>query len=107
MKGSQLSPGTLVAQALGEIDPASGALVAAIILSTNYEQAEDGSYHQGRVYTRADNPTFEQAERTLAMLEGSNGNCILFASGMAAAIAVFQSLLPGDHVVVARMLYWG
>ena len=26
---------------------------------------------------------------------------------MAAAIAVFQSLLPGDHVVVARMLYWG
>ena len=25
---------------------------------------------------------------------------------MAAAIAVFQSLVPGDHVVVARMLYW-
>jgi len=42
----------------------------------------------------------------LAMLEGANG-CILFASGMAAAIAVFQSLVPGDHVVVARMLYWG
>ena len=107
MKGSQLSPETLVAQALGEIDPASGALTPPIILSTNYEQAEDGSYHQGRVYTRADNPTYEQAERMLAMLEGGNGNCILFASGMAAAIAVFQSLLPGDHVVVARMLYWG
>ena len=107
MKGSQLSPETLVAQALGEIDPASGALTPPISLSTNYEQAEDGSYHQGRVYTRADNPTYEQAERMLAMLEGGNGNCILFASGMAAAIAVFQSLLPGDHVVVARMLYWG
>ena len=107
MKGSQLSPETLVAQALGEIDPASGALTPPISLSTNYEQAEDGSYHQGRVYTRADNPTYEQAERMLAMLEGANGNCILFASGMAAAIAVFQSLLPGDHVVVARMLYWG
>jgi cystathionine gamma-synthase len=26
---------------------------------------------------------------------------------MAAAVAVFQSLVPGDHVVVARMLYWG
>ena len=107
MKGSQLSPETLVAQALGEIDPASGALAPPITLSTNYEQAEDGSYHQGRVYTRADNPTYEQAERMLAMLEGGSGNCILFASGMAAAIAVFQSLLPGDHVVVARMLYWG
>ena len=107
MKGSQLSPETLVAQALGEIDPVSGALTPSISLSTNFEQAPDGSYHQGRVYTRADNPTYEQAERTLAMLEGGNCSCILFASGMAAAIAVFQSLLPGDHVVVARVLYWG
>jgi cystathionine gamma-synthase len=106
MKGSQRSPETLVAQALGEVDPVSGALTPAISLSTTYEQASDGSYHQGRVYTRADNPTYEQAERMLAMLEGGK-NCILFASGMAAAIAVFQSLLPGDHVVVARVLYWG
>jgi cystathionine gamma-synthase len=107
MKGSRLSPETQVAQALGEIDPVSGALAPPISLSTNFEQAADGSYHQGRVYTRADNPTYEQAERMLAMLEGAAGGCILFASGMAAAIAVFQSLVPGDHVVVARMLYWG
>jgi cystathionine gamma-synthase len=107
MKGAHLSPETLVAQALGEVDPASGALTPPINLATNYEQAADGSYHQGRVYTRADNPTYEQAERLLAMLEGATGGCILFASGMAAAIAVFQSLLPGDHVVVARVLYWG
>jgi cystathionine gamma-synthase len=107
MKGSQLSPETLVAQALGEVDPVSGALTPSISLSTNFEQAPDGTYHQGRVYTRADNPTYEQAERMLAMLEGAAGGCILFASGMAAAIAVFQSLIPGDHVVVSRMLYWG
>jgi cystathionine gamma-synthase len=61
-----------VAQALGEIDPASGALTPPISLSTNYEQAADGSYHQGRVYTRADNPTYEQAERMLAMLAASS-----------------------------------
>jgi cystathionine gamma-synthase len=107
MKGPRLSPETQVAQALGEIDPVTGALVPPISLSTNFEQAADGSYHQGRVYSRADNPTYEQAERMLAMLEGAAGGCILFASGMAAAIAVFQSLVPGDHVVVARMLYWG
>jgi cystathionine gamma-synthase len=107
MTGSQLSPETLVAQALGEVDPVSGALTPPINLSTNYEQAPDGSYHQGRVYTRADNPTYEQAERMLAMLEGGSCSCILFASGMAAAIAVFQSLIPGDHVVVTRVLYWG
>ena len=85
----------------------SGALTPSISVSTNFEQAADGSYHQGRVYTRADNPTYEHAERTIAMLEGAAGGCLLFASGMAAAIAVFQSLLPGDHVVVSRMLYWG
>ncbi len=107
MKDSTLSPETLIAQALGEIDPVSGALAPPISLSTNFEQAADGSYHQGRVYSRADNPTYELAERMLAMLEGAAGGCILFASGMAAATAVFQSLIPGDHVVVSRMLYWG
>ena len=107
MKNSGPSPETLVAQALGEIDPVSGALTPPISVSNNFEQAADGSYHQDRVYSRADNPTYEQAERMIAMLEGAAGGCILFASGMAAAIAVFQSLLPGDHVVVSRMLYWG
>src|SRR5882757_844285 len=107
MKNSQPSPETLIAQALGEIDSATGALTPPISVSTNFEQAADGSYHQDRVYSRADNPTYEQAERMLAMLEGASGRCILFASGMAAATAVFQSLLPGDHVVVSRVLYWG
>ena len=98
---------TLAAQGLGEADPVSGALAPVINLSTNYEQQPDGSYPQGRVYTRADNPTCEHAERLLAELEGGGCACALFGSGMAAATAVFQSLLPGDHVLVSRVLYWG
>ena len=85
----------------------SGGLAPVINLSTNYEQQPDGSHPQGRVYTRADNPTSEHAERLLAELEGGGGGCVLFGSGMAAATAVFQSLLPGDHVLVSRVLYWG
>jgi cystathionine gamma-synthase len=100
-----VSPETLAAQGLGEADPSSGGLAPVINLSTNYEQRPDGSYPQGRVYTRADNPTSEHAERLLAALEG--GQCALFGSGMAAVTAVFQSLLPGDHVLVSRVLYWG
>jgi cystathionine gamma-synthase len=100
-----LSPQTLAAQALGETDPATGAVAPPVILSTNYEQQPDGSYPQSRAYTRADNPTSEHAERLLAALEG--GECVLFGSGMAAVTAVFQSLLPGDHVLVSRVLYWG
>ena len=70
--------------------------------ATTYEQQPDGSYHQDRVYTRADNPTYEQAERLLAALEGGC-DCALFASGMAAATAIFQCLRPGDHVRSATM----
>jgi cystathionine gamma-synthase len=106
-----LSPQTLAAQGLGETDPVTGGLAPVLSLSTNYEQQPDGSYLQGRVYTRADNPTVEHAERLLAALEGGAGSkqsaCALFSSGMAAATAVFQALLPGDHVLVSRVLYWG
>jgi cystathionine gamma-synthase len=107
MEQRSLSPETLAVQGLGEADPASGGLVPVLNLSTNYEQQPDGSYPQGRVYTRADNPTSEHAERLLAALEGEGCACVLFGSGMAAATAVFQSLLPGDHVLVSRVLYWG
>ena len=111
MAEQSLSAETLAAQALGDVDPSSGGLAPVINPSTNYEQQPDGSYRQGRVYTRADNPTSEQAERLLAALEGGADPggcaCALFGSGMAAATAVFQSLLPGDHVLVSRVLYWG
>jgi cystathionine gamma-synthase len=108
MEQSQpLSPETLAAQALGDVDPLTGGLTPVINPSTNYEQQPDGSYRQDRVYTRADNPTYEYAESLLAALEGAGCACALFASGMAAATAIFQSLLPGDHVLVSRVLYWG
>lgn len=100
------SPETCAAQALGDVDPASGALAPPIHPSTVYERNADGTYRSGLVYTRADNPTYDHAEQLLARLE-RGAACILFASGSAAATAVFQSLLPGDHVLVARVLYWG
>lgn len=101
-----LSPETLAAQCLGDIDSASGSLVPPIYPSTTYERNPDGTYTSGRIYTRADNPTYDHAERLLARLEGG-ADCVLFASGNAAATAVFQSLVPGDHVLVSRILYWG
>jgi len=101
------SPETLTAQALGDADPGSGGLAPVINLSTTYEQLPDGSNQYGLAYTRADNPTYEAAEQLLAALEGVGCACVLFASGMAAITAVFQSLLPGDHVLVGKVLYWG
>jgi cystathionine gamma-synthase len=103
---NKLSPETLAAQALGAIDQTSGAVVPPIHPSTIYEANADGSSRGGLAYTRADNPTYDHAEHLLATLEGGAA-CMLFASGSAAATAVFQSLLPGDHVLVSRILYWG
>ncbi len=100
-----LSPETLAAQALGRVDAVTRALVPAIHPSTTYERDADGGYSSGRGYTRPHNPTYDEPEALLAALEGGN-DCLLFASGMAAATAVFQSLLPGDHVVASRVMYW-
>ena len=101
-----LSRETLAAQAMGAVEPETGALVPPLHPATTYEMHADGSLRDGRAYTRADNPTYDAAEKLLAVLEGGAG-CILFASGNAAATAVFQALLPGDHVLVSRILYWG
>ena len=101
-----LSRETLAAQAMGAVDSETGALVPPLHAATTYEMHPDGSLTDGRAYTRADNPTYDPAEKLLTMLEGGAG-CILFASGNAAATAVFQALLPGDHVLVSRILYWG
>ena len=104
-RGRKLSPETLAAQALGRVDAVTRALVPAIHPSTTYQRDADGGYSSGRGYTRPHNPTYDEPEELLAALEGGD-DCLLFASGMAAATAVFQSLLPGDHVVASRVMYW-
>ena len=98
-------PETFTAQALGHVDPVTGGLVASIHPATTYERDADGGYRSGRGYTRPHNPTYDEPEKLLSALEGGS-DALLFASGMAAATAVFQSLLPGDHVVAPRVMYW-
>jgi cystathionine gamma-synthase len=98
-------PQTVAAQALGWIDETTKAIVGAIHPSTTYIRDPDNQYRNGRIYARADNPTFDQAEATLAALEKGHA-ALVFSSGMAAATAVFQALKPGDHVVVPNVMYW-
>jgi cystathionine gamma-synthase len=99
------SPETITAQALGWIDSETRGIVAPIHTATTYERDPDNQYRSGRIYGRADNPTFNQAEALISALEGARAS-LLFASGMAAATAVFLSLEPGDHVVAPEVMYW-
>jgi len=98
-------PQTLAAQALGRVDSATGAIIPPIHPSATFERAGDLSYPTGRVYSRTDNPTYDAAADTLTALEGGAATA-LFASGMAAATAVFQALEPGDHVIAPLVMYW-
>ncbi len=104
-KPTALRPETQAAQALGRIDEVTKAIVPPLHPSTTYLRDPDGAYRSGRGYTRPQNPSYDTPEDLLATLEGG-ASCILFSSGMAAATAVFQSLLPGDHVIVPRVMYW-
>ena len=73
--------------------------------STTFIRDPDNQYRSGRVYARDHNPTFDQAEAVLTALEKGHA-ALVFASGMAAATAVFQALAPGDHVLVPDVMYW-
>src|SRR6187397_1646052 len=63
-------PESIAAQALGWIDEATRAITPPIHVSTTYIRDPDNQYRTGRVYARADNPAFDQAEAVVARLEG-------------------------------------
>jgi cystathionine gamma-synthase len=105
MTDKPLAPASLAAQAMGWIEPTTKAVVPPIHMASTYLRDEDNEFRSGRIYARADNPTFDQAEATLAALEGG-ARALIFSSGMSAATACFMALAPGDHVVVPRIMYW-
>jgi cystathionine gamma-synthase len=97
---------TLAVHAGHEIDRTTGAVSAPISLSTTFERDVDGGYSRGHMYTRNSNPNREALERGIAALEGGEA-AAAFASGMGAAMALFQSLAPGDHVLAHVDAYYG
>ena len=101
----KLSPQTLCAQALGQIAKPFHDIAPPIHVSSTFERAGDGSYPGGRLYGRDFSPAYDQAEALLTALEGGHQS-LLFASGMAAATAVVQTLQPGQRLVASRNMYW-
>ena len=87
-------------------DPATGAVTPPIHLTTTFARDAGGELPHGFIYARTDNPTRRELEASLAALEGGE-TAIAFASGMAATAAVFQSLLPGEHVIAPQDAYYG
>lgn len=97
---------TLAVHASASADPVTGALVPAIQPSTTFQRSPDGSFPSGYTYIRDANPNRTALEAAMASLE-SGASAVAFASGMAATMAVFQTLAPGDHVVAPVDAYFG
>ena len=104
---NDLAAETKTAQAMHHIDSSTGAIAPSIHPSSTF--GRDDNYQlivPAQGYTRDENPGYLIPEKMLAELEHGE-SALLFSSGMAAAMAVVQSLRPGDHIVAPTIMYWG
>jgi cystathionine gamma-synthase len=97
---------TRVVHAGHRIDPATGSVAPPIYLSTTFARDAESVPIGGHTYIRESNPTQDQLEAALAPLEGGEA-ALVFASGVAAGVALLQTLPPGSHVVFPDDAYYG
>jgi cystathionine gamma-synthase len=92
----------------GHLDDQIGSVMSPIHVTTTFERDEAGNIGgKGYVYTRWDNPNRHGLEIKLALLEGG-AEAFAFPSGMAAAMALVQSVLePEAHIVIPDDCYHG
>jgi cystathionine gamma-synthase len=103
---TQMKIETLAVHAGHSVDPTTGAVSAPIHLSTTFERDVEGSYSRGFMYTRNSNPNRTALEEGIRVIEGGAA-AAAFASGMGAAMGLFQALGPGDHVLAHIDAYYG
>ncbi len=97
---------TLTVHVGAEPDPASGAVVPPIQMSTTFKQDGVGGLRSGYEYGRSGNPTRGALEAAIAALEnGTHG--LAYASGLAATQNVFYLLEPGDRLLMSDDVYGG
>lgn len=105
MKESKIKFNTKTIHGGQSPDPAYGAVMPPVYLTSTYVQSTPGG-HKGYEYSRTHNPTRTALENALASIEdGTRGLC--FGSGMAAIDAVLKLLSPGDEVISTNDLYGG
>ncbi len=97
---------TIIAQAGHYIDEVTGAVVPAIQPSTTFARREDYSLYGQYIYSRNGSPTVTHAESLICALE-SGFESRLFASGMAAATALIETVATGQRIAAPTVMYHG
>lgn len=90
--------------ALG-VDPMTGAVSFPIFQTATFRHRDFG-ISTGYNYSRLQNPTRQELERTMAILEGGLEG-FAFSSGQAANMCLFSMLEKGDHVILSDDIYGG
>ncbi|MCG7335071.1 aminotransferase class I/II-fold pyridoxal phosphate-dependent enzyme [Sporosarcina sp. ACRSM] len=91
-----------------QVDSLTGAVTTPIHLSTTYERDIDGTYTDGFLYSRGDNPNRRALEECLTSLEEGH-DCVTYASGMAAIASLIEAL-PSDkprRIIMPDDMYFG
>ncbi|NEK85290.1 cystathionine gamma-synthase [Blastococcus saxobsidens] len=90
-----------------EPDPATGAVIPPVHLTTTYKQDGVGGLRGGYEYSRSGNPTRDALHEALASLE-EGVRALAFASGLAAEDTLLRTVCrSGDHVVLGGDAYGG
>jgi cystathionine beta-lyase len=97
-------PATLLVHQGIDRDPATGASTVPIYQASTYHHTggEAGEYE----YARSGNPSREQVEEAITLLEGGVRG-FAYPSGMAATGSALSLLKSGDHMIAANDLYGG
>lgn len=86
-------------------DPMTGAVSFPIFQTATFRHRTFG-VSTGFDYSRLQNPTRQELERTMAILEGGNEG-FAFSSGQAANMCIFTHLKNGSHVILSDDIYGG
>lgn len=104
MINSKYRPATLLVHQGKDRDPATGAATVPIYQASTYhhDAGSPGEYD----YARSGNPSREQVEEAIALLEGGVRG-FAYASGMTAIGSALALLESGDHLITSADLYGG
>lgn len=86
-------------------DKSTGAISYPLYLSATFKH-NGLNESTGYDYSRLQNPTREEAEKTIALLENGK-EALAFSCGMAALTACVHLFKSGDHVILSEDLYGG
>ncbi|WP_420432284.1 trans-sulfuration enzyme family protein [Hyphobacterium sp.] len=93
-------------QALHTIDGETGAVIPPIHPSSTFARDSDSALIGPSDYRRPDGPTERHVATVIANLECA-ADTRIFASGMAAIAAVFDTVPTGGHVIAQTEMYYG